>query len=61
LAHEPWPVFDGADEVAGEDEVELVLVQPVVFNVVDLEAYVGRNAVPEGVRVGRNMTKRQVT
>ncbi len=43
LAHEARPVFDGAEQVAAEDEVELVAVQPVVLDVVDLEAHVRRD------------------
>ncbi len=43
LLHESRPIFDCTHQVAREDEVELALVHPVVFDVVQLKSHVGRD------------------
>ena len=43
LGSELWPIFDGITHVAAVDEVELCVVGPGLFDVIDFEVDVGGN------------------
>ena len=40
---ETGPILDGVSHAAGMDEVEFLVIGPICFNVVDLEADVRRD------------------
>ena len=45
VGHKLWPIQDGGNHVAGEDEVELVQVGPLLLHVIVLEVNVDRHKV----------------
>ncbi len=45
LGHKLWPVAHRVNKHASKDEIERVRVVPIVFNVIDYKANIGRNAM----------------